>query len=169
MIKKFFQISLFLLILDQITKSVVISYFAIEKPISVYSFLNIVPIYNESTIMGYFEDPFGFGDHYKFFYFIVFLILSVGCVWTLKKMENLSNYAIQHSTVWALGFITGAGLGNAVDRMFRIGVIDFLHFNETDLAFNFADVFAYMGIFIALGLSSYIFINYKKYSQIKLF
>jgi len=51
----------------------------------------------------------------------------------------------------ALSFITGGALGNAYDRLFRIGVIDFLDLGWWPV-FNLADSFIIIGIFLLIAM-----------------
>ena len=164
MINKFLKIILFLVLIDQFTKSLFLYLYPVSFHTPLYSFLYIFPVYNDDTVMGYIENPFGLAQNYKFLYTLVFLLLSLGSIWTIKKIEIMASYGIKHTVVWALAFICAAGLGNALDRFTRGAVVDFMYFKSTTLAFNFADIFAYIGIFISLGLCSYIFINYKRYN-----
>lgn len=170
MLKKYFSIVLFLTALDQISKSLIVSHYNFEERVSLYKNFHFFLVYNENTVMGRFHDPFGVGELFKFGYLLMFALLTLGCIWTLLKIEKAPSKEIKTTTLWGLSCISAAGLGNALDRFFRPeGVVDFMHFSNIDLVFNFADIFAYMGIILSLCMALYIFVNYKKYSHVKLF
>lgn len=169
MIKKFFFISIVLLLLDQVTKFLILQGFSQFQPQEVVkNTLSIFPMYNETTILGFLEDPFGVGDGYKFIYMCFFISLMLGGWWVIDKLKSLPNKELLNNIVIAMAFISGAGLGNSFDRFARLGVVDFLHIHNTAVAFNFADVFAYIGVLMSLSIAAFVFINHKQYKNIKL-
>lgn len=123
-------------ILDQVTKTVVLSKIDLHGSVPVISgFFNIVHSRNRGMAFGFFNNP----DPGPAFYFLtgasVFAILLVG-FWFFRLKEY------ERPLIPGLGLILGGASGNLIDRL-RIGeVIDFLDIQVGSYqwpAFNIAD------------------------------
>ena len=135
----------FLVLLDQCMK-IFISKIMLEhsfEDMQLLSFLNIVFVRNTGVSFGMFSE-WGILGRY---FFSVFSIV-VGCflillaVFSDKKVFRIS-----------LGLISSGALGNAIDRVYFGGVIDFIDFfiyNHHWPAFNFADIFITLGVILLL-------------------
>ena len=136
---------LFLISIDQTIK-ILISKMMIEQNFTeknVFSFLNIVFVRNTGISFGLFSD----GGMFNRYFFSVFSIL-VGSV--LFIISFLSEKKL---IFYALTIISAGAFGNAIDRIYFGGVIDFIDifvYNYHWPAFNFADIFITVGVLILL-------------------
>ena len=134
-----------LIIVDQSTK-ILIAKVMLEnmfESIQVFPFLNIVFVRNTGISFGLFSDG-GLLSRYFFtsFSLIVGTILLIICFLTKEKLIKLS-----------LLMISSGAIGNAIDRIYFGGVIDFIDFflyNFHWPAFNLADIFISLGVIVLL-------------------
>jgi signal peptidase II len=127
-------------LLDQITKHLIWK----TQGISLTPFLDIVKVYNRGFAFGLFNDHTGVVKDI-FYYGVPFLTLAV-VLYALLRSEN-------RLTKFALTLIAGGGLGNLADRLFLGQVRDFIDFHIGNWhypAFNLADIFVSLGIFLLL-------------------
>tara|TARA_B100001121_G_scaffold199162_1_gene174152 strand:- start:834 stop:1328 length:495 start_codon:yes stop_codon:yes gene_type:complete len=135
----------FLVLFDQCMK-IFISKIMLENSfehIQLLSFLNIVFVRNTGVSFGMFSE-WGILGRY---FFSIFSIV-VGCFLILLAIFSDSK-AFRSS----LGLISAGALGNAIDRVYFGGVIDFIDFfiyNFHWPAFNFADIFITLGVVFLL-------------------
>ena len=107
------------------------------------SFLNIVFVRNTGVSFGMFSEWGILGRYFFSIFSIVvgsFLILLA--IFSDTKLFRIS-----------LGLISSGALGNAIDRVYFGGVIDFIDFfiyNFHWPAFNFADIFITVGVILLL-------------------
>ena len=145
----------FLILCDQCVK-ILISKIMLRgsfEDIQLLPFLNIVFVRNTGVSFGMFSE-WGILGRYFFsiFSIVVGIFLILLAILSQKKVFRIS-----------LGLISSGALGNAIDRVYFGGVIDFIDFfiyNFHWPAFNFADVFITIGVFILITDS---FIDHKKY------
>ena len=145
----------FLIALDQCTK-VFISKNNVRKigfsEIGISSFLNIVFVRNTGISFGMFSEGGLIGRYFfSTFSIVVGVFLILLAILSDKKILNLG-----------LGLIASGAIGNAIDRVYFGGVIDFIDLFIYNLhwpAFNFADVFI-----VTIGVILLLFENvfYKK-------
>ena len=134
-----------LILFDQCTK-VFISQIMLNNSftdIQLLPFLNIVFVRNTGVSFGMFSE-WGILGRYVFSIFSIvvgsFLIL-------LAILSDKKSFSI------SLGLISSGALGNAIDRIYFGGVIDFIDFFIYNLhwpAFNFADIFITLGVILLL-------------------
>ena len=106
-------------------------------------FLNIVFVRNTGVSFGMFSE-WGILGRYFFsiFSIVVGCFLILLAIFSDKKVFRIS-----------LGLISSGALGNAIDRVYFGGVIDFIDFfiyNFHWPAFNFADIFITLGVMLLL-------------------
>ncbi len=136
---------LLLLLLDQSSK-IFISRFMLENGfsnISIFSFLDIVFVRNTGISFGLFSE----GGQFNRYFFSV-LSLSIGLILIIAAL-----IAKKKALIYAFIFISAGAIGNATDRVYFGGVIDFIDFFIYNLhwpAFNFADVFITVGVFFLI-------------------
>ena len=135
----------FLVLLDQCMK-IFISKIMLDnsfEDMQLLSFLNIVFVRNTGVSFGMFSE-WGILGRY---FFSIFSIV-VGCFLILLAIFSDKNvFRI------SLGLISSGALGNAIDRVYFGGVIDFIDFfiyNFHWPAFNFADIFITLGVIFLL-------------------
>ena len=113
------------------------------EDIQLLPFLNIVFVRNTGVSFGMFSE-WGILGRY---FFSIFSIV-VGCFLIL-----LAIFSDTKAFRISLGLISAGALGNAIDRVYFGGVIDFIDFfiyNFHWPAFNFADIFITLGVIFLL-------------------
>ena len=136
---------IFLVLIDQCMK-IFISKIMLNnrfEDIKLLPFLNIVFVRNTGVSFGMFSEWGILGRYFFSIFSIVvgsFLILLA--IFSDTKLFRIS-----------LGLISSGALGNAIDRVYFGGVIDFIDFfiyNFHWPAFNFADIFITIGVILLL-------------------
>ena len=135
----------FLVMFDQCMK-IFISKIMLEnsfQDMQLLSFLNIVFVRNTGVSFGMFSE-WGILGRYFFsiFSIVVGCFLILLAIFSEKKVFRIS-----------LALISSGALGNAIDRVYFGGVIDFIDFfiyNFHWPAFNFADIFISLGVILLL-------------------
>ena len=142
---QFLAIFILLIIIDQSTKVYIAKIMMKNnfENINLFSFLNITFVRNTGISFGLFSDG-GLIGRYFFtsFSMIVGSLLFIMSIFNKEKLVQVS-----------LIFISSGAIGNAVDRIYFGGVIDFIDFfiyNFHWPAFNFADIFITVGVFLLL-------------------
>ena len=132
-----------LIVIDQSTKifTAKIMLNNMFENIEIFPFLNIVFVRNTGISFGLFSDG-GLLGRYFFTSFAIVLgsILLIISFFTKEKLMKLS-----------LLMISSGAIGNAIDRIYFGGVIDFIDFfiyNFHWPAFNFADIFITIGVIL---------------------
>ena len=136
---------IFLILIDQCMK-IFISKIMLNNrflDMQLLPFLNIVFVRNTGVSFGMFSEWVILGRYFFSIFSIVvgsFLILLA--IFSDTKVFRIS-----------LGLISSGALGNAIDRVYFGGVIDFIDFfiyNVHWPAFNFADIFITVGVILLL-------------------
>lgn len=127
--KRNYIIALFIIILDQLTK-----YLVINKNIALIpNFLNMT--YTKNT-----GAAFGIGT-IDIVTFITILIVIAIIVFIIKARNNIKNFV-------PFTLILAGAIGNLIDRIFRGYVIDFIDVNIFNFPnFNIADICITIGVF----------------------
>ncbi len=140
-----FLIIIFLILFDQCTKiffsRMMLAYSFAD--IQILPFLNIVFVRNTGVSFGMFSE-WGILGRY---FFSIFSILVGSFLIVLAIFSNRKLFSI------SLSLISSGALGNAIDRVYFGGVIDFIDFfiyNFHWPAFNFADIFISLGVILLL-------------------
>ena len=131
----------FLLIIDIITKKIIFSYVELNTFIKLTSFFDIAHIQNHGVAFGFFSKVLSTN-------IIVFISLIIAAVLIYLYFKSSNIYE-----KWAYFFIIAGAFSNIIDRFFNSYVLDFLYFNYNNYswpAFNFADIYISIGIFIIL-------------------
>lgn len=131
-------IVLSIVVLDQLTKHLVISYLSPLDSIEIFPFLHIVNIKNTGAAFGMFK---GMGSNY-------FIIISVVAIIFVIHLLTKKAY-----NTFGLSLILGGAIGNFIDRIIHGKVIDFVDFSVGKFhwpAFNIADSSLTIGIIIVL-------------------
>lgn len=129
-----------LLVLDQVTKQVILASYQLGDSTYVTSFFNIVRAHNTGAAFSFLAEA---GGWQRWFFTAVGVAASVFIVWMLRSHPGQKLFA------FALACILGGALGNVVDRLVHGYVVDFLDFHWRFLegmfpgghfpAFNIAD------------------------------
>lgn len=129
------------IIVDQLTKFLVVKYMTLGQSISVIdNFLYITSHRNEGAAWGILQGKM------IFFYFVTLVVIGLVILWIRKldiKKEKL--------LVIALSLILGGALGNFIDRVMYQHVVDFINtyiFGYDFPIFNIADSALCIGVFL---------------------
>lgn len=137
--KKFFFITIILILIDQISKYLIV----LNKDILPKTIINNILSFSYCENRGI---AFGiFSGHVQLFSIItgiaVSLIIIAICI-NYKKISKLCTYGIS--------LLLAGGIGNFIDRTFKGYVIDFIDFRKliNFPIFNFADICVVFGVII---------------------
>lgn len=135
-----------LLVLDQVTKQVILASYQLGDSTYVTSFFNIVRAHNTGAAFSFLAEA---GGWQRWFFTAVGVAASVFIVWMLRSHPGQKLFA------FALACILGGALGNVIDRLVHGYVVDFLDFHWRFLegmfpgghfpAFNIADAAISLG------------------------
>ena len=105
------------IVLDQITKAMIVAAFELGDARMVTPFLDIVRAHNRGAAFSFLNDASG----WQRWFFICFgIAAAVFIVWLLLR------HAGQRMFSWALALILGGALGNVIDRLVHGHVVDFI-------------------------------------------
>lgn len=122
-----------LLIVDQLTKTLILGYYRLGDATYIASFFNIVRAHNTGAAFSFLADAGGWQR---------WLFTAIGVVATLFILWQLRAHPEQKLFCFSLSSILGGAVGNVVDRMMHGYVVDFLDFHVNNWhfpAFNVAD------------------------------
>ena len=108
------------------------------KVIPVTSLLNFVLTWNRGISFGLFNNEGNFGAW--FFSILAIIIVGILLIWLRKAETKVQSIS--------LGFIIGGAIGNVIDRVNHLAVLDFIDFHLGGShwpAFNAADSFITLG------------------------
>jgi len=142
---KLLWISLFSLVLDQVTKAMATAYLQMWTPVEVMPYFNLMLAHNTGAAFSFLADA---GGWQRWFFSILAFLVSIAIIVWIKKLKP------EEKTLGiALAFILGGAVGNLIDRL-RFGyVVDFLDFYVGDAhwpAFNIADSSIFIGAAIMI-------------------
>jgi len=126
-------LSLVIVLLDQFTKRLILSFYHYGDATYVTSFFNVVRAHNTGAAFSFLAD----GDGWQRWLFTGIGVAAAGfIIWMLKS------HAGQKLFSFAMAAILGGAVGNVIDRMMHGYVVDFLDFSFGGRhfpAFNVAD------------------------------
>ena len=135
----------FVIILDQITKTIAYQKLLGAEPIDVLPVLQWALVFNRGAAFGFLNNAGGI-QHY-FFSGLAIIVSIVILVWLWRIYANNSILA------WGLVLVLAGAIGNLIDRIRYQYVIDFinLHYNDWYFpAFNIADMAITLGAFLLI-------------------
>ena len=143
--KRYYGLALFLIVLDQVTKWIVVQTMTIGQSIELIpGWLYLTSYRNKGAAWGMLEGQMTF-------FFIVTAIVVVGLIYFLHKEVNGFNLL-----GYSVGLLLGGAIGNFIDRLFRGEVVDFVDtypfgynfpiFNVADMALTFGVIFMVIGV-----------------------
>lgn len=133
-------LSALVMVLDQITKFLVVGSMRLGESIPVTAFFDLVYVYNPGAAFSFLAREGGWQR-----YFFILLALGV-CAWMLVLMKR---HAAEKIAPLAFALIIGGALGNVIDRVLYGAVVDFLYFHVAGYgwpAFNVADSAITLGV-----------------------
>lgn len=133
-------LALLVIVLDQITKTLIVDQFMLHETRPITSFFNLVRAHNSGAAFSFLASAAGWQ---RWFFTVLGLAASVFIVWMLRRHPEQTLFCI------AISLILGGALGNVIDRVLHGHVVDFLDFHWSSLsplfpgghfpAFNVAD------------------------------
>ena len=126
-------LALCILLVDQFTKVLMVSHYALGEGFEVSSFFNIVRVHNEGAAFSFLASA---GGWQRWFFIGLGAVASTAMIWMLKK------HPAQKLFGFAISCVLGGAIGNVVDRVMYGYVVDFLDFHYAGIhfpAFNVAD------------------------------
>lgn len=129
-----YSIALVLFAVDQWTKYWVQGHFYLGESVPV-----IPDIFHLTFILNR-GAAFGILEGHQWFFLLIVACLYAFCIYERKNINVWPTYAR-----WGIGLLLGGALGNAVDRTFLPGVVDFFDFRIWPI-FNIADIGICIGV-----------------------
>jgi signal peptidase II len=144
-------LSIFLLIVDQSTKAIIVNWFDLYESIPIIPFFNLTFVVNYGFAFGFLNSP----SLNQIIVSIVILSIIIYFLYLLIKTQD-------HIFKMCLVLILSGAIGNFIDRIFRGYVVDFIDiyvFNYHWPAFNIADSCISVGFVILIF--NILFLNKK--------
>ena len=126
-------IALAVVLVDQLTKTIISRSFELNDSRAITSFFNLVRAHNTGAAFSFLAGADGWQ---RWFFIGLGAVAAVFIVWLLARHGG------QHTFGWALSLILGGAVGNVVDRVLHGHVVDFLQFHWGTAyfpSFNVAD------------------------------
>ena len=139
---RFLPYIILIIVLDQITKFLIVQNFDLYASYQIFPFLKIIYLQNEGAAFSFLHDAGGWQR-----YFLILVSVVAVCILPYLIKKNLSNRIAS----FALMFILAGAFGNLVDRVLFGYVIDFIYFHYQQYywpAFNVADAAISFGVFL---------------------
>lgn len=132
-LRRWLLLAVAIVVVDQITKFVIMQKFVLHETLYVTSFFNLVRVHNTGAAFSMFADA---GGWQRFFFIGIALAASAWVVWLLRRYPQQKLFCL------ALGMILGGAIGNLIDRVLFGAVVDFVQVHYAGYffpAFNVAD------------------------------
>ena len=142
---RFYAISFAIVILDQLTKKIILAKMALRDVVEVTSFFDIVHLHNYGAAFSFLHNA---GGWQRYFLSAISILVSIVLPFYIKKN--------QHDIFLAIGLtlVLGGAIGNLVDRLFLGYVVDFVSLHIDDVfywpAFNIADSAISLGVILLI-------------------
>ena len=120
-------------ILDQLTKTLILQHFQLGDTRYVTPFFNVVRVHNTGAAFSFLAGASGWQ---RWFFVVLGFVASGFIVWMLRS------HPTQRLFCFAVTMIMGGALGNVIDRLLHGYVVDFLQFHAGGWyfpSFNLAD------------------------------
>ncbi len=118
-------LALLVVVLDQISKTLVVSNFELGDSVTVTGWFNLVRAHNAGAAFSFLAGASGWQ---RWFFVGLGAVASVFIVWMLRKHPD------QRLFCWSVSLVMGGAIGNVVDRLLHGHVIDFLQVHWDFLA-----------------------------------
>ena len=142
---RFYAISFAIVILDQLTKKIILAKMVLRDVVEVTSFFDIVHLHNYGAAFSFLHNA---GGWQRYFLSAISILVSIVLPFYIKKN--------QHDIFLAIGLtlVLGGAIGNLVDRLFLGYVVDFVSLHIDDVfywpAFNVADSAISLGVILLI-------------------
>jgi signal peptidase II len=126
-------IAFIVVVLDQLTKTLIVARFALGDSLTVTPFFNIVRAHNTGAAFSILAGASG----WQRWFFV-----GLGAVAAVFIVVLLARHGGQRLFAWALSLILGGAVGNVIDRLLHGHVVDFIQVHYAGWyfpSFNVAD------------------------------
>ena len=133
-------LTLIALLLDQISKQLIVGQMTLYQSIEVMPFFNLYYVHNYGAAFSFLSDQSGWQ---RWFFIITSSLISMGIFYWLTQLKSS-----QRLLIIALSLVLGGALGNLYDRVMFGYVIDFIDWYVGSYhwpAFNIADASISLG------------------------
>lgn len=131
---KFLWVSVVVVVLDQLTKSVATAELVLHQPVALFPGFNFTLMHNEGAAFSFLSDASGWQ---RWFFTVIAIVVSIGItIWLARLPKDQKLMAI------SLSLILGGAIGNVWDRILLGYVVDFIDVYYSQYhwpAFNIAD------------------------------
>ena len=137
---RWLALSIVVIVLDQISKQMVMDSMTLFQSIELTSFFNLYYVHNYGAAFSFLSEQSGWQ---RWFFTIVTSGVTLGILYWLSKLK-----ASQTLLIAALVFVVGGAVGNLIDRVLFGYVIDFIDWHYGGYhwpAFNVADAAISLG------------------------
>ena len=110
-------IALTIILLDQLTKTLIVGNFDLGDSRTVTSFFNVVRVHNSGAAFSFLAGASGWQ---RWFFVGLGTVAAIFIVWMLRQHGGQRMFA------WALSLILGGAVGNVIDRLLHGYVVDFI-------------------------------------------
>lgn len=127
-------LALLVIVADQLTKTLVVSQFALGDSRQVTSYFNLVRAHNSGAAFSFLAGASGWQRWFFIGLAGVVSVMLIVWIWRIPRGEKLLPLA--------LALILGGAIGNVIDRIWHGYVVDFIHAHWGEAyfpAFNIAD------------------------------
>ena len=136
-----YSVALLGLIIDQVHKLYMLRVvnIAFNQPIEVFSFLDLVLVWNRGISYGLFQQQQDFGRYVLIAVAVVASVVLIIWIWRTQRLLIAVSAAL----------VTAGAIGNGIDRFVYGAVADFFHFHVGSFSwyvFNIADVWIVAGV-----------------------
>jgi signal peptidase II len=118
-------LALIVIVLDQLTKTLIIGHFTLHESVRVTSYFNVVRAHNTGAAFSFLAGASGWQ---RWFFVGLGIAASVFIIWMLRRHPEQTLFC------FAISLILGGALGNVIDRLMHGYVVDFLDFHFEFLA-----------------------------------
>lgn len=137
-------LALLVVVLDQLSKLMVVASFAYGEGLIITSYFNLVHVLNHGAAFSFLA---GAGGWQRWFFTILAVVISIWLIVMIRRHQA------ERLQPLAFALVLGGAIGNVIDRV-RIGaVIDYLDFHAAGVhfpAFNLADSAITLGVVLML-------------------
>jgi signal peptidase II len=135
-----------IVVLDQVTKMLVIENMTLYQRVQITSFFDLVRLHNTGAAFSFLADASGWQN---WLFTGIAVVVSVGILYWLVTLPAKD----RRTLAMGLALVLGGAVGNVIDRSFYGYVVDFilLHYQEWSYpAFNIADSAITCGVILIL-------------------
>lgn len=132
-------LALLMIVLDQLSKILILGHFDLSEGVRITSFFNIVRVHNTGAAFSFLAHA----DGWQRWFFVGLGIAASGLfLWMIHQHRHQKLFA------FSVSMLLGGALGNVVDRLWHGYVVDFLQFH-----FSFLEMFFQGGYFPSFNVA----------------